>query len=240
MTFKIAAAGRSWKAVFAAMDSLHEEGLLRLQEDGIVTRLMDPSTKEYLGFFWPKENMAEYGVEDKVIDLPISIKNFYATAKRFGDDATVTLQENGKSYLFTDGSKEFTLNRIWYDKEMVKELNVPYMFGTEIELKKFSEVKQDVEMFGIDVFNLQSREGKIFYEGSEQTGGVRGTLLDKCPVAIQKTGFSLAYLQPFIDGVKAYVEPNVWLELGEEVPLHLVLTVPQVTKLHYFLAPVVR
>lgn len=243
--YKLVAKARAFKAVSSSLLSAIEEATLRIRKDGIFTNTLDASTKEMVGFLWSKEKFSTYEVEfgdAEFVDLTISVKDFNTACKRFEDDVDLTIVSinESKAVQITDGKKEFVCMTINYQKEFAKEIKTAYPSSFDIDIKQLIDMKEDSDVFGLDAAWLISEDGKLKFEGKEATGHVKGILLENYDQQISNTGFSFGFLTPFLNTVKAFVDPKLKMELGPQMPLHLILTIPEVTDIHFFLAPMIN
>ncbi len=236
--FKLVTKASQWKAVTSALSPLVEEAAIEITQDGLRSFTMDPSHTEAISFVWPKEKFSEFVVEeDTGINVPII--SFAAVVKRFSNDDVLTITPQDNKIIISNGTKQFELTLLQYDPAENKKPKVNYTSKFDFPLSKLEEIMDDCRVFGIDVCWFESNESNLNYIGNDSSGKVSGVLLDHFDGELPPIGFNFTFMSPVLKSVKAFIAPEISMEILTQAPVRLTFTVPDVMVIQYWLAPAV-
>jgi len=240
-----------WKAVTAGLTPLVEEAVLRISETEIGCAALDPSHTEGIGFRWDKSGFEKFELTNTThLDLQINVAYFAKVVRRFGDDVSITIQtkhvdteqikDKVVGFTVTDGVKKFDCALYELGKTDNKLPNIPYADKFEMELTKMEEMMDDCKVFGIDVCEFKSEDGKLIYYGKESAGHVKGVMIDDFAPTLSEIGFNFTFMEPVLKSLKPYIEKNIFVEVFEKAPIRLTFVVPDACSIQYYLAPSIR
>jgi len=242
---------RDWKAVSAPLLTLVEEAVLHVESNGIDCSALDPSHTEGIGFFWEAAKFEKYELTDGIpLHLNINVQYFSKVVRRFTDDSTITIttkhvttdevKDKLVGLTVTDGIKKFDCALVMGESTKSALPNVPYVNKFEIELAKMEEMMDDCKVFGIDVCQFKSDNGKLIYFGKEAAGHVRGEMISPFSMELSEIGFNFTFMEPVLKSMKPYIEKNIFLEVFERAPIRLSFVIDDVCTIQYYLAPAIR
>ena len=241
--FKLVTPAKGWKVVTSSLGVVNDEAVVRIGRDGIECFTMDPSHTEAIGFFWGKENFSVYEAQfndDGYCDLNISLKTFVASFKRFGSDDEVTLTDIGNSMLVTNGKKKLVNSLIASSAESGKNApKIEYQNKVAMKIAKIEEVMDDFKVFGIEELRFKSEDGNLVYHGDNESGQVKGIMIEDNTMECNETGFNFTFMEPVLKAIKPFAEPEMTMELLEGKPIRLTFTVTDMMIIQYYLAPLV-
>jgi len=247
----LACKAKYWKAVTAGLSPIVEEAVLRVTEEGIKCSALDPSHTEGIGFFWGKSSFERYEMTNTTeLIMEINVASLTKVVRRFGDDTLITIttkhvdteeiKDKLVGFTITDGVKKFDCALFIGTQGIEKLPNVPYVDKFEMELTKMEEMMDDCKVFGIDVCQFKSEDGKLIYFGKEASGHVKGVMIEQFPVQFSEIGFNFTFMEPVLKSLKPYIEKNIFVEVFQRAPIKLSFVVPDACTIQYYLAPSIK
>jgi len=242
---------KNWKAVTAGLSSMVEEAVLVVTAAGIKCSALDPSHTEGIGFFWPSTNFEKYVLEgNPELRMHIAVDSLAKVVKRFPDDASITLQTMHKDsgeqkhivagITITDGVKKFDCAIFEGEEGENKLPKVPYVEKFDVELSKMEEMMDDCKVFGIDVCQFKSEDGKMIYFGNDAAGKVNGVMIDSFDMELTQIGFNFTFMEPVLKSLKPHIQKTIMVEIHERAPIKLSFTIENVCTMEYYLAPAMK
>jgi len=205
---------KNWKAVVSGISAITEEAVLDVNQNGIGCSALDPSHTEGIGFFWKSADFEKFELSGETMKMHIAVDNLAKAVKRFPDDTMITLQTTHidteeikhkvTGFEITDGVKKFVC-AIYVGEEGLNQLpKVSYENRFEVELTKMEEMMDDCKVFGIDVCQFKSENGKLIYFGTDAGGKVDGVMIESFPMELAQLGFNFFFMEPVLKSLKPY------------------------------------
>jgi len=175
--FSVKSKARGWKAVFAAMNSLHDEASFSVSEEGILFYCLESSHNAALEMFIPRKNLQELTmIKPQVVGFRISELNKVFT--RIDADADVTITKESAWLIIQVGDKKFEPRTI--ETDMIAKI-VKINAFPELEYrttpKDLANIVKDVLIFdeilavefdaGIMYFKSKGDKGKFVAKAAE-------------------------------------------------------------------------
>jgi len=242
---------KNWKAVTAGLIPIVEEAVLHVTKEGIGCSALDPSHTEGIGFSWDESDFEKYEFTDDVqLDIQVNIPAFTKVVRRFPDDSSITIttkhvdteavKNKLVGFTVTDGVKKFDCALFLGSSGTDPLPKVPYVDEFGLELSKMEEMMDDCKVFGIDICEFKSEDGKLIYYGKEAAGHVKGVMIDNFPSQLTEIGFNFTFMEPVLKSIKPYIEKDILVAVFERAPIRLSFVITDACTMKYYLAPTVR
>lgn len=222
MTFKIKTKIKFFKAVVSALSFMTEEAVLKVEQDKIICKTMDPSHYSQLSLIWPKTRFEEFEAsEDHTIGFRVDDMN--SVVKRFTDkDADVTISMESKEPILkiTSNEKTFEL-KILADSilpNIPDELKVDYNVTFDIPIATFNEYLKDIKVMS-EFVKINAHENKLSLECWGDSGRAKVNILDNVQ-GEAKSWYNLDLMTGVLSSFESFVE-KATMSFGEKRPLRV-------------------
>lgn len=246
-TFKLKTKVSGWKAALAAiMSQANEDAIFEIRQEGLMFKARDPSKVSLVAFLWNKENFStfEFGEAADNTKLGFKVKDWLAVFKRFDKDADVILSYQGEGAVTIQSeNKEFSafLMHPEYLADVSKipdKLKESFDIKVETTIKVLQDVIEDIRVFSNGV-TFEIDNNTLTFTG----GGESGKSKVRYPLAVAgdktKGRYQNEYLSSIVNDMAPYCEALI-LEIKQDYPLSLVLAVPDIGKMQFYVAPMVE
>jgi len=235
---------RGWKAVFGAMNSLHEEATFRADETGIFFYCLESSHNCSLEMFWPKSNLAKLEI-DSPQEIGFKISEMNKIFSRIGEDADVRIEKLDTGFLRIEtGEKKFEPRLI--NLELITaapKIKIDYKEELKIDPKKLNEIVKDILIFNEHmIFEIK---GGVLYFRCDKPNGKYETVLGSGYSRDMLYELSIDYFSKVIDPISSLITALSmnfgWSEeKNKPWPTLFLIGVEGVGEIKFYLAPILK
>lgn len=229
-----------WKTIIGLSFSLNEEAVIDVTEKGLDFKVMDIDKSGLVDFIWEAKDMISYKCEQPQ-KIGIRTDDLNKILKRAGKDDDITISHDGKDRLKIGigDSKSYEIRLV--DTEQITTGSSPKVQYENQVSVPFSVLKEKVDDMSIigQFMNINMKNGEIAFNitGDFQKGQ---TIYknETIKVAKESSGnFSLSHLDNALRSVSKV--DNVELCLQDTFPLCMMMSLPDMGNIKYYLAPFV-
>jgi len=236
---------RLWYRIVDALSSLISEGTIKISEDGLRLRAMDPSKIAMIDFEMPRDAFDEYHCEEE-FTIGLNFDELKKIVKRGGAKEKVQLEvppSGGRLKVVLRGkaSRSFALPLIDVEYEELPTPSLSFNVKATVLADILEDALKDVELVS-DYVKLEGRSNAIIVRGQSDKGEVEATLTSEAGALLELevreesvASYSLEYLMDMVKANKAAEVAT--LEFSTGMPLSLTFPIPGGGTIRYYLAP---
>ncbi|MDI9619907.1 MAG: proliferating cell nuclear antigen (pcna) [Candidatus Nezhaarchaeota archaeon] len=234
-----------WNRIIDALSSLIDEGAIKVGEEGLRLRAMDPSKIAMIDFEMPREAFDEYEC-DSELTIGVNFDELKKIVKRGSIKEKIQLEVPAgatrlKVILKGKATRSFSLPLIDVEYQELPTPTLVYNVKATVMADVFEDALKDVELVS-DYVRLEAKENTIAVKGQSDKGEVEATLTPESGALLEldvKESSSASYsLEYLLDMIKANeAAETATLEFSTSMPLSLTFPIPGGGTIKYFLAP---
>lgn len=167
--FSVKSKARGWKAVFAAMNSLHDEAAFQITDDGIMFYCLESSHNASLEMLMEKKNL-EYLVPTQPQTVGFRISELNKVFTRIDADADVIVSKQSAWLKIQVGDKTFEPRTI--EGSMVHDrvkINVSPELEYKTTAKDLANYVKDILIFD-EIFIAEFKDGILYFKSNGEKG----------------------------------------------------------------------
>jgi proliferating cell nuclear antigen len=237
---------RIWRYVMAAVGKFIEMGSLKVNDNGLVFKAMDPSRTALVEFIIPRESFDEFDVDGEHL-LPLNIDDLSKILKTAERDDRLTIEWSESTITLTFIRREvprmFTLPlQTGIEVEEIPELSLELKNSYKIGGSTLYEGITGIEHVG-DVLKIEGHENKLSIKSVSDVGEAEiifdiesGTLVE---ADVNSPGFNVAYGMEYFSYIKQPVKIAEFaiIRADSDMPCQLELQLSQGARMNYYVAP---
>ena len=232
-----------WKAVISAVSTLVEEATFEATVEGISFRGMDPSHVALIDINWPNSAFEKYNC-DSDIKFGVRIDEFSKLVKRAdkSDSIEINISDDNMLLVTIGKNKKYKMRLIESSASDTPLPKIPYDSIIALTSSAFDKILGDVQVVS-DYLVINAIKNQAEFSGKGDSGEVniilengKGEITELDVKAESKGQYSLEYLNPIIKAVGSTVE-TVTCEFSTAKPLRIEFKVPNLGRIHFYLAP---
>ncbi|MEM4576781.1 MAG: proliferating cell nuclear antigen (pcna) [Candidatus Nezhaarchaeales archaeon] len=236
---------RLWYRIVEALSSLIDEGTIKISEEGLRLRAMDPSKIAMIDFEMPRDAFDEYQCDGEMT-IGLNFDELNKIVKRGSAKEKVQLEvppgsARLKVILKGKASRSFSIPLIDLEYEELPTPTLSFNVKATVMADTFEEALKDVELVS-DYVKLEGRPNAIVVRGQSDKGEVEATLTAETGALLELdlkeesvASYSLEYLMDMLKANKAAEVAT--LEFSTNMPLSLTFPIPGGGTIRYYLAP---
>ncbi len=237
---------RIWRYLIAATGKFVELGVIKINENGLVFKAMDPSRTALVEFIISREAFDEFNV-DKEATLVLNIEDASKIVKTADKNDKIGLDWTESSITFIFERKGvpryFTLPlQVGGIAEEIPELSIEYKNMYRVGGTILYEAINSIEDVG-DVLRIEGDEKELRLRAISDIGEAEIILsIDKGTLdeaSVEHAGFKVSYGMEYLSYMKQPIKlaDNVVIRVDSDLPCHLELNYMQGAKVNYYIAP---
>jgi len=234
------------RTLFGLVQILTDEAELKLNNDGINIRHMDPSRVAMVDTFWPKSAFEEYASPKEPEKVRLNLIELMKLLRRAGKDEAVELEldaNTGKIQVRITGkySRNFTLPSLEADEEDVPTPKITFNSKIKLVSSGINQAIEDTQLVSDHVKLVAENDLlRLNAVGDLMTADIKlakgnEALLDISVKEPCKATYSLSYIKEMIGSAQSFSE-TATLEFSTDMPAKLSYEKNGMT-LTYFMAP---
>jgi len=236
---------RLWYRIINALSSLIDEGTIKINEDGMRLRAMDPSKIAMIDFEMPRDAFDEYSCDGE-LTIGLNFDELKKIVKRGSAKEKVQLEvppggARFKVILRGKATRSFSIPLIDVEYEELPTPSLSYNVKATVMADILEDALKDVELVS-DYVRFEARNNAIIVRGQSDKGEVEASLTSETGALLELdikeesiASYSLEYLMDMIKANKAAEVAT--LEFSTAMPLSLTFPIPGGGTIKYFLAP---
>ncbi len=236
---------RLWYRIINALSSLIDEGTIKINEEGLRLRAMDPSKIAMIDFEMPRDAFDEYE-SDGELTIGVNFDELKKIVKRGSAKEKVQLEVPSGSARFKitlkgKATRSFSVPLIDVEYEELPTPSLTYNVKATVMADILEDALKDVELVS-DYVRFEARSNAIIVKGQSDKGEVEASLTSETGALLELdvkeesvASYSLEYLMDMVKANKAAEVAT--LEFSTAMPLSLTFPIPGGGTIKYFLAP---
>lgn len=238
--------GIIWKYAMVAISKIIEEASLRVDQDGVKLRAMDPSGVVLVDFHIPSSAFYEYNVPGEAL-IGLNMEEFAKILRRAkkGDELLLELEAPNKLSVVLEGrgSRRFTLTTIDTSYQEIPEISFEEIAKSKILPKTFKDIIRELEPLSDSIEFQVPEDGDVLIvraeselaEAEVMLSVSSGALLDFSSTGPARSKYTMDYLSDIV--VASQVAETMQITFGNDTPLRLIYELPEGGMLQFYVAP---
>jgi DNA polymerase III sliding clamp (beta) subunit (PCNA family) len=232
---KLEVAAKGLKAIISVQQTLSEEALLEIEQEGLIFKTMDASHFSAVYFMWPKEKLGK--IEDfEQKKIAYRVNDLYQILKRFSNTSQIELIFD-KSLILKSENKEFSLRLLEQDLEykVPSKLHTELPVRFEISPAELKEIIEDARAVEGDYINFIVKDNHVIFECAGDYHQVKISWKDISATNVT-VGYRIEFIASVLNAVYSYCE-NIKIAFGEKKPLSMEFVISDIGNITFLLAP---
>lgn len=238
--------GVIWKYSMVAISKIIEEASLKVDQDGVKLRAMDPSGVVLVDFHIPSRAFYEYEVPSEMI-IGLNMEDFAKILRRAkkGDELLLEMESPGRlSVVFEGkGSRRFTLPTIDISYQEIPEISFEEIAKCKILPKTLKDVVRELEELSDSIeFQVPEGEDALVIRAESELAEAEvvlsvssGVLLEFDSTGPARSRYTMDYLSEIVTA--SQVAETTQITFGNDTPLRIIYELPEGGMLQFYVAP---
>lgn len=229
-----------------AISKIIEEAVLKIDEDGVRLRAMDPSGVALVDFYIPSNAFYEYQVSGETT-IGLNMEEFARILRRArkGDELLLDIPAPGRVEIGFEGkgSRRFIIPTIELSYQELPEISFEESFRCRLLPKLFKDIIKELEGISdtVELYGPAGESSLIIRAESELAeaevvlSSSSGALLEYESSGEARSKYTIDYISDIVTASQA--AETLSIGLGIETPLRLTYELPEGGRLQFYVAP---
>ncbi|MEM4717563.1 MAG: DNA polymerase sliding clamp [Desulfurococcaceae archaeon] len=235
-----------WKYSMVAISKIIEEAVVKIDDEGVRLRAIDPSGVALVDFFIPRNAFYEYEITEET-SIGLNMDEFAKILRRArrGDELLLNIPAPGRVEIGFEGkgSRRFIIPTIELSYQEIPEISFEESFRCKLLPKLFKDITRELESIS-DTIELHGPAGENtlviraeseLAEAEVVLSSSSGALLEYESTGEARSKYTVDYISDIV--VASQAAEILSLGLGIETPLRLTYELPEGGRLQFYVAP---